>query len=433
LPKATRAELHERFAAWLEARGMELVELDEIVGYHLEQAFRYRGELGPLTDTDWTVAAHAGELLARAGRRAIDRGDRLAAASLLERAAQLLPEDTPERILALVDRGRVLVEAGHDYQGARVALERAGSAAEAIRREDLVARAKIELSFLKLNGWGAALWDSMREPMSHAIEHAQRAGNKSLEREVLNFLLGAILFGSTPVPEGIAATQKIREQHPDSPELQAWTARVLGTLIAVQGDEGAGRELLEEARAIFAEMGHDEALAVLAFSTAPLELRAGNPVAAERELRASLETLQAMGDRARGGSIAAMLTGVLAEQRRLDEANECLEVARELVPAIDTSGLAQLRMAEARVSALRGESEDAVRLATEAITLIEGTQELLTMPDLLLGQADVLELAGRTADAEEALRKAADAAARKGALVDERRARERLAALGASH
>ena len=43
LPKATRAELHERFAAWLEARGMELVELDEIVGYHLEQAFSYRG------------------------------------------------------------------------------------------------------------------------------------------------------------------------------------------------------------------------------------------------------------------------------------------------------------------------------------------------------------------------------------------------------
>ena len=50
LPKATRADLHERFASWLEQRGSELVELDEIVGYHLEQACRYREELG-LTPT----------------------------------------------------------------------------------------------------------------------------------------------------------------------------------------------------------------------------------------------------------------------------------------------------------------------------------------------------------------------------------------------
>src|SRR5207247_7140652 len=41
LPKATRAELHERFASWLEQHGAELVELDEILGYHLEQACRY--------------------------------------------------------------------------------------------------------------------------------------------------------------------------------------------------------------------------------------------------------------------------------------------------------------------------------------------------------------------------------------------------------
>ena len=38
LPKATRAELHERFALWLEEHGADLVELDEILGYHLEQA-----------------------------------------------------------------------------------------------------------------------------------------------------------------------------------------------------------------------------------------------------------------------------------------------------------------------------------------------------------------------------------------------------------
>src|SRR2546428_268396 len=38
LPKATRVELHERFAAWLDERGTDLVEQDEIVGYPPPQA-----------------------------------------------------------------------------------------------------------------------------------------------------------------------------------------------------------------------------------------------------------------------------------------------------------------------------------------------------------------------------------------------------------
>ena len=86
LPKATRAELHERFAGWLEQRGEELVELDEILGYHLEQAARYKQELG---QADPTLAERAGERLAAAGRRALWRGDERAAAGLLERALEL--------------------------------------------------------------------------------------------------------------------------------------------------------------------------------------------------------------------------------------------------------------------------------------------------------------------------------------------------------
>jgi hypothetical protein len=58
---------------------------------------------------------------------------------------------------------------------------------------------------------------------------------------------------------------------------------------------------------------------------------------------------------------------------------------------------------------------------------VDETEELLLIPDLLLWQAEVLELAGRTADADASLRKAAEAAARKGALVDERRAKQLLA------
>ena len=61
LPKAIRADLHERFADWLEQRGAALVELDEILGYHLEQAARYKAELGKPDDV---LAERAGERLA---------------------------------------------------------------------------------------------------------------------------------------------------------------------------------------------------------------------------------------------------------------------------------------------------------------------------------------------------------------------------------
>jgi class 3 adenylate cyclase/tetratricopeptide (TPR) repeat protein len=469
LPKATRAELHELFAAWLETRGTELVELDEIVGYHLEQAFKYRGELGPLTDSDRSAGARAGELLARAGRRALERSDRRAATNLFERAAQLLPENSPEQISALTDLGRTLVDSGEDYAGGRVTLERAAAGAEALEREDLLVRAQIELSVLDqftepdfepdknevlarraievleragdeeglarawtalaLVNWGQARWDLMRDPLARAVEHARRAGNKSMELQALHASFGVIVFGSTTVPDGIAAAREILERNPDSLELQGRTIRVLGTLLALQGDEDTGRELLEQARRIFTELGHKQALAGLPFSTGPLELRAGNPAAAESEVRAGLELMQGMGERARVSSLAAMLAGALLDQGRLDEAEEYVEMGRDALPEHDVSGEATVKMSMARVLARRGELDEAVRLATEAVAILEQAEEFLTMLDLLLGQAEVLELAGRVNDAKTALRKAADLAARKGALVDEQRARERLAAL----
>ena len=86
LPKAVRADLHERFAGWLEQRGADLVELDEILGHHLEQAARYKSEL---EQADSALAERAAQRLAAAGRRALGRGDDRAAASLLERALTL--------------------------------------------------------------------------------------------------------------------------------------------------------------------------------------------------------------------------------------------------------------------------------------------------------------------------------------------------------
>jgi ATP/maltotriose-dependent transcriptional regulator MalT len=124
-----------------------------------------------------------------------------------------------------------------------------------------------------------------------------------------------------------------------------------------------------------------------------------------------------------------MLAGVLAQQGRLDEADEHLAVARETIQEIDVSGTSQLKISTARVLAHRGELEEAVRLAAEAAALIDGTQELLNVPVMLMWQAEVLELAGRPEDAKNVLGKAADIAARKGSVVGVALATERLAAL----
>jgi predicted ATPase len=78
LPKRTRGELHEQYAHWLEekARGRE-IGYEEVLGYHFEQAYRYRAELGL---ADRALGLRAGRLLASAGRRALGRGCRERAA-----------------------------------------------------------------------------------------------------------------------------------------------------------------------------------------------------------------------------------------------------------------------------------------------------------------------------------------------------------------
>src|SRR5207248_6176224 len=76
IPKELRAQLHERYADWAaNTRAGRAGDVDEIVGYHLEQAFRYREQLGPLDEDARTLATRAAHILGGAGRRALLRRD----------------------------------------------------------------------------------------------------------------------------------------------------------------------------------------------------------------------------------------------------------------------------------------------------------------------------------------------------------------------
>ena len=90
LSKADRARLHERHADWLDG---EPNAQDEIVGYHLEQAYRHRAELGPPNRRARQLAADAGTRLGAAGMRRVGSSDVPATINLLGRATSLLPEE----------------------------------------------------------------------------------------------------------------------------------------------------------------------------------------------------------------------------------------------------------------------------------------------------------------------------------------------------
>ena len=111
LPKTTRANLHQRFAGWLELRASELAELDELVGYHLEQAYRYSMEVGPPDERGRELSSMAAGRLGHAGRRALQRADAPAAVNLLSRASSLLPADSQAQLQLLPDLADALQQA----------------------------------------------------------------------------------------------------------------------------------------------------------------------------------------------------------------------------------------------------------------------------------------------------------------------------------
>jgi predicted ATPase len=127
LPKATRAELHERFADWL--TGHDLIEQDEILGYHLGQAHRYRAELDPQDPRLRELGSRAARHLATGGRTALGRGDYNAGRMLLQRAALLFPSDDEARFASIPDLAVALWEVGQQAD-ARVYLAEAKQAAD---------------------------------------------------------------------------------------------------------------------------------------------------------------------------------------------------------------------------------------------------------------------------------------------------------------
>ena len=125
LPKETRAELHERFADWLEATaaGERMDEFEEIVGYHLEQACRFLAELGHAGSGADTLAERGvgATRVGRAPRAASQRPRRCGLTAGASGGARAGARHAPGPLLpelggALIEAGR-LADAGARARG----------------------------------------------------------------------------------------------------------------------------------------------------------------------------------------------------------------------------------------------------------------------------------------------------------------------------
>jgi tetratricopeptide (TPR) repeat protein len=414
IPKETRAELHELYADWLEeTAGDRAKELDEIIGYHLEQAHGFREELGPLGAGSAELATRAGERLGAAGRRAIvARGDVSAAAALISRAVNLLPPHRPERAALLTELGSALMRTG-DFGRAEGVLDEALEEATGAGDRRLELHARIELEFCRsftspegsalddssvadstiplleelgddaglAKAWwlksepdvNACRWGARAEALERALEHARRAGDRT-EVATMTFLHAQALYcGPTPVPEAIERCERYLAEHPGDRLLEASVGTVLAGLRAMQGEFDEARSMYSHAREIHEELGRRFRIATVAsLISADIEQLAGQPDEAASILRWAYDTVNEMGAMSATATIAGFFADALALDGQNAEAEEVSRFAEEQAPATDIVTQVLWRTARARATA---DGED---LARQAVAISRETD----YPDL---------------------------------------------------
>jgi len=456
LPKRQRATLHERYAEWLVSR-LGGGAPDEIVGYHLEQAYRYGAELD---SPDASLGERAAERLAAAARAARAREDVAATVNLLGRAVELVAE-SPARRGVLAELGMALAQAAA-FASAREALEEAAVLARAADDAHVEWLARVELAFLRIRQEpeGAAeaalregqaaiaareadldhevlarAWDLIAEAhllrsqaveqtraLERSLEHARQTGDLTLEVRLVTRSAPPIIFGAVPVDEGMRYVDGVLESLGDLPAVQAFALHVLGHLRARMGQFDGAREAMDEWRRRFRELGQEMQYAMSAGCVWDVCSWAEDWAGGEKVLRESYELLEQMGEKSFLSTLACFLGEAVYRQGRIDEAERYSVVSQELGASDDRLNETAWRTLRAKVYAARGNLDVAEALAREAVAIAAETDYFELAAGTWLDLAEILEAAGDTggrAAAGEALA----LYERKGNLVGVRRAK----------
>jgi class 3 adenylate cyclase/tetratricopeptide (TPR) repeat protein len=448
MTKERRAALHEQLGSWLEERDREHGrERDEIVGYHLEQAFGFRRELG---EDAQGLAAAATERLAAAGRRAQRRGDLRAAVSLLSRAAEMVADQD-----VLLELGFALFQAGSFSHAQRTLWEArkladehgdAGHAARAelmslharmqsdpsVGREEIVSTAERARAILESAGDERGLADAWfvlsvinyfgchfgaaAEAAERALTHARRARDERLEADLVH-AISTSLSVSAHVDDAIARTEALLAEAAGRPQIEADLLLTLGLLNGQRGRFEEADELMNRADSIFAELGQRRRRATVARRRGDVRWLAGELSSAEDTLREALALFEELGDTSRRSGAAAELADVIYRRGGYEEADELTTMSERLASEHDVESQAHLRLVRAKVRARAGEHAEAEALARKALELADGTDFIFLRGIGLLDLAEVLALAGRSDEAVDAADRARAVFAESGYLA----------------
>ena len=463
LPKATRAELHERFADWLAVKGTAVVELDEILGYHLEQAYRYREELGPLDGRATALAERSAICLLAGGDHALERGDVPAVIRLLSRALALLPSADPRAPAAQLELARAFFEQG-DLDRAIELLDEAVSAAREAGDERVLARSRIaridfellvgpeakmteglaeaEVALADLDRIGdddGAVWalrvigalvgwlgnnGEAQEHWRRAVERGGRADNRFVNDVLAWMLLGA-WWGPTSAEEvRELADEALRTT--SSKRLESYARIVRGVAIAAQGRLEEARSEVRMGKTLLHDLGDLIAWAGLSGMEGEMELGSGSPDNAYRALAEGAELLAARSGTGYLATVLSMQSLAALELGRHEEALSLTGKAIEIAVEDDIDPYARDRVVRGRVAAHRGDFGTADQLLDEAARLIEQTDFATLQLNVALARAEVARLAGRTEEERAAMADALAIADAKGHAVAVERIRAQL-------
>jgi class 3 adenylate cyclase/tetratricopeptide (TPR) repeat protein len=455
MPKELRAELHEAFAHRLEREAGSAGELDEFVGYHLEQSYRYREELGPVDDAGREVAAQAGTHLIAAGERALGRDDVAAAERLLGRAMSLMPADDPRALSAMPSMGRALyytgrfertlefldeatvraAEAGAETIGARITVQRA------LVRTHLGPEFPMRSSLKEIEGQMATLeaagddlglaeaWSEVAVfrfwlgdgagalvAVERARSHAVRAGSERLIRLSSNELLGPFVWGPVPSDEvidragGLIAEMEV--QGSASYELIV----ALAVAHAMRGETDLSDARFDEAVTRARELGNRLHLAA-AHPDLEAGLLLGRYVETERIARDGSEQLREMGEHGYLATSLIYLAEAIVSQDRPDEAEAILEQAEEIAGEDDAVTMIGIRRLRAEILRRQGRLTESERFAREAVAFGDPTDYLYERAKSQQVLGETLVAQGERAEGLEHLRAALLLFERKGVLV----------------
>jgi len=465
MPKETRAQLHEAFAGWLQrVAGERSPEFDEILGYHLEQAYRYREELGSIDERARALAARAADHLEAAGRRALNRSDLAAAQALLTRTAELLPVGDPRRSTVLLDLGWALMELG-EFARATAVIQEVKEAARTAGDRALELRAKL------LEGWrwdvsvawedraavaeqaipffeeheddmglffahrilAAKHWTHGRSAASAAelqrvIELARRTGAPH-EAFLLHWLGGIHMWGTTPAAEGVRRCDELLAEASGLRLAEGSILTARAVLAAMLGRADEARASAARARPLLEDLGGVLSITCVGSRIGLMEEILGDHERALETMRAPVLALDRLGEKSFFSTLASQFARVLALTGRLDEAEEFAQKGRDASPMDDWASQITWREALALVEAQRGNLEEAERLAREAVALTEAVDYLPQMADAWSDLGFVLRLTRRKGEAAEALRQSLSLREAKGDVVRAARVRQELAAL----